>query len=725
MIIILRLFFCLAILIFINFNCYSNFEIKMSDSISPFFSVDKDINHYSNIPFYQLDLYNEEELVDKIQLEESKERFKKYIVLLKDNWYNSISLDDLNHLVLFEKSWIYTNTEIERRNKIYQNYYKELINIANDNKIDVYITTDMQFYTDLLEKYVWKLSSDNKELLRLNKEAFDEIFTNLQWISWVIMRIWEGWKAYNSGNYKSKILYKTPEDINYLLKQLLPIFEKNNKLLIFRTWTIWVWKVGDLIYNGDTYDKTFYWINSDNLVVSIKHTPWDFFWFENINPTIWYGKLKQIVEIQVRREYEWWWDFPNYMWGFYKDLVDKIKDKKNVIWVWNWNQTWWWWWWKNVLFNYWFNFWNEINFYSVWNILNNKDIDLIEILNKYDFNSDEKKVLIEILLNSRQEIKKWWYINDFRKKEIKIWSIYLPPLSRIWWDKITSSPIILSITYNSLDDKIKTIEESSYILWIQKQEISIWKNLARNNKLNNEIYNSLLNRYKIFEITHIFKKAFIEYFQTWNKKYYYELNKKILEYKDFVKDKNYFNFNYDEIYKFYSIKTNNIFLFINLFSFLMPFVIIYFVIINIVIKKFNWFELKLKWNIKKIIYFFSPVSFWLLFIVVVSYIFWEQYFWIFLSLGIIENNFRILIILITISYFLIIIYFTSHFSNITKYIEKIHHKRLVNIISIIFLAIFLLIILSLDNKNYFISNLLENILPSYFQTAWTDVNEYF
>lgn len=782
--IILKIFIILIIFIW---NSFANFDIKMSDTISPFFSEQKEIRHYSNIPFYQLDLYKENKLVDFKQLNDSKEKFKEYILLLKENWYNSISLDDINHLLLFEKSWIYNNSEVQKRNKIYLEYYKELINVAKNNNIDVFLTTDMQFYTDLLEKYVWNLSVTNNKLLEINKEAFEEIFKNLPWISGIILRIWEWWSAYNSWEYKSKVIYKTPWDVNYLLKQLIPIFEKNNKILIFRTWTIWIWKIWDLIYNKKTYDETFNWIKSKNIILSIKHTPWDFFWFENFNPTIWYWNLKQIVEIQIRKEYEWWWDFPNYMWDYYKKLIEKIKSKKNVIWVWNWNQTWWWWWGKNILFNFWFNFWNEINFYSVWEILKTWNTNLKEILNKYDFNKEEINILYEILKNSREVIKKWWYINDYRKNEIKIWWVFLPPLNRIWWDNLTSSPIILSIIYNTIENKINTIEESSYILWMQKQEIDLWKNNARNNELNNKIYESLINRYKIFEILHIFKKSFINYFQTWNKKYYEEIDKKINEYKIFLENKPYFHFNFDEIYKYFSVKVSIFFIILNLLLFswlilvlikkyknlkllckekkkneflisisiiftiliilitpifflsmynfywiivkisfiILPIIILYFLLINKLLSKIYKIKIKLKSNFLKILYSLLPILIFLEIIIFLSLIFWEQFFWNFISLWILDFNIRIIMILFFVIYFFILIYYSFYFSNISKYLFDITNKKFVYLLTIIFLYIFLVIIYNIDYKKIFITSISNRILPEYFHNAWTWVKEYF
>lgn len=782
---ILRLFLFLSIFIFWFWKTYWNLDIKMSDCISPFFDDNKTINHYSSIPFNQLDL-DTKDLVNKNQLQESKIRFEKYVKILKENWYNSISLDDLNHLLLFEKSSIYKWTRVEKRNKIYLLYYKDLVKIAKKNDLDVYIVSDMQFYTEALLSYTWQLKSDNKKLLEINKEAFEDIFTNLEDISGIILRIWEWWKTYNSWDYKSKVIYKKPEDINLLLSEILPIFEKYNKKLIFRTWTIWIGEIWDLIINKDTYDKVFSWIKSDNLIVSIKHTPGDFFWFENLNPTIWYGNLKQIVEIQIRREYEWWWDFPNYIWDYYKSIYEEISKKENVVWVWNWNQTGGWWWWKNILFNFWFNFWNEINFYSVWSFLKTWEIDLDKILDKYSFNDNEKESLKEILLNSRNVIKKWWYINNFRQKQLLVWWIYMPPLSWIWWDRLTSSPVILSIIYNLLDKKLDTIEESSYLLWVQEKEIELWRKSSRGNDLNNHILFSLQNRYMIFDVLHTFKKAIIIYFQTWNKDYYDEIDSKIKTYYDFVWNKTYLKFNFDEVYAFYSVKTDNLYFYINLLFFfillvfiyrytslkkfykkkhlnkvfvlswfwlivwaltispffflsqynfywifvkinyiVMPLIIIYFLIINKLIYKLYSIKIKLKRTFGRLIYSLSPVLIWLEVVIIISHLFWEQFFWNLLAMWVIENDIRVIIIIAFTLYFIAFIWYWFYFSNISKFLTKLSHKKVVYSFSFVFLFVFLFIVYSLDHKKIFTKSITNNILPSYFQSAGTDVWEFF
>ena len=546
----------LFFIIFYNFAFGENFlEIKISDCIAPFFDKDKEIKHYSNIPYYQLDLKNSP-YVDQKQLEDSFERYKNYLQKLKEAGYNAISLDDVNHLLLLKKLKIYSGSVIEKRNTIYISYFHKLINEAKKQWLQVFLITDMQFYTKEIKKYVWNLTPENQKLKYLNQVAFEELFETFDDISGIIMRIWEWWKAYNfDSGYYSEIIFKKPEQVNDFLKYILPIFEKYNKKLIFRTWAIWIWKIWNLNINKETYTKVFEGIKSQNIIVSSKITPWDFFRFEQTNPLIWFGDIPQIVEIQIRKEYEWWWDFPNFIWYDYQQILQTLQKKKNVIWIRNWNQTWWWGRGKNILFNFGFYFRNQINFDIVGQLLQNPNIDVgtatQKILSGYNFDTEQQKILYNILDKSREVIKNGWYINEFRQKTLTLHNQNLPPLLRIWWDQITSSPIVLSLIYYSLQNPINTLNQSKDSLEIIEQNIDQRKEAKWDTDLDNKILLSLQNQYKIFEIIYLFKQSFIDYFNSGEKTNYDLLMQKIAKYNEFKKNHPEFNFDFTEINKFF------------------------------------------------------------------------------------------------------------------------------------------------------------------------------
>ena len=48
-------------------------------------------------------------------------------------------------------------------------------------------------------------------------------------------------------DFKSELHIKTPAQANRLLRTLLPVFEKHQRRLILRTWTVGAYRVGDFI----------------------------------------------------------------------------------------------------------------------------------------------------------------------------------------------------------------------------------------------------------------------------------------------------------------------------------------------------------------------------------------------------------------------------------------------------------------------------------------------
>ena len=91
--------FCLIFTLFKVSPVLADFEYKISDAIAPFFDEQKTIEHYSNIPFYQLDT-DVSPFVDMKQFENIKVKFREYIKNIKEAGYTYITLDDINHLIL-------------------------------------------------------------------------------------------------------------------------------------------------------------------------------------------------------------------------------------------------------------------------------------------------------------------------------------------------------------------------------------------------------------------------------------------------------------------------------------------------------------------------------------------------------------------------------------------------------------------------------------------------
>ncbi len=106
------------------------FEYRISDAIAPFFDAREPVRHTLSIPYEQLDM-PEYPYVDTDQLAQSKVRFIRYLGLLSKSGYNTITLDDIAHMVTLDSIGIYDpKSPVFLRNSIYKTYFRELTRIA-------------------------------------------------------------------------------------------------------------------------------------------------------------------------------------------------------------------------------------------------------------------------------------------------------------------------------------------------------------------------------------------------------------------------------------------------------------------------------------------------------------------------------------------------------------------------------------------------------------------
>ena len=93
----------------------------------------------------------------------------------------------------------------------------------------------------------------------------------------------------------------------------LPLFESRGKTLVLRSWTVGVGQIGRLHIDPRVYEAVLGDIDSRALVVSTKFTAGDFFSHLPLNPTLFGGRHRRIVELQAKPEFEGFGAFPNFL----------------------------------------------------------------------------------------------------------------------------------------------------------------------------------------------------------------------------------------------------------------------------------------------------------------------------------------------------------------------------------------------------------------------------
>lgn len=397
-------------------------ELFIIDTLGPFFRdyKNKTIN-WSRIPFENLESNNN---IDKNKLNKIRKDFSKFIDKISKIGYNAITIDNLAHLIIFD---FYPET-LKLKIKQYQQEYIKLFKIAKKKKLKIFVNTDVMFFNKEIENFI---KNRDSKIISLLKQACEKLFANYP-VDGVIMRIGESDGVDVKGDLLSKLVIKTPKQANNYLKELLPIFKKFNKYLIFRTWTIGAYKIGDLIWNKKTFEKTFKKINSKNLIISMKYGETDFFRGLELNPLFFYGNNKKIIELQTKREYDGFGMLPYYTGWDYEDYFKKLKKSKNLVGVASWCQSGGWSKYKTLTFIENSSIWNELNTYSNLKIFKDNYTANQAIISFF-----KNKKYIEFLKKYNELSYKLMYIKGFSDKELYFRRLRIPSLLWIWWNNIT------------------------------------------------------------------------------------------------------------------------------------------------------------------------------------------------------------------------------------------------------------------------------------------------
>jgi hypothetical protein len=415
----------------------------LADISGPFFSPNRPFRNWSAFPYYQTDLPTAP-FVDQQLLQQGLDRAKNQLLVLHQQGYNGIVIDNLAHLVSFENApeAIYSaSSPFRQRAAIYRAAFADLFALAQRQGMEVFVTADMQWSTPPMRAAAGVLRADNPRLAHLNQWALDELFRELPAVSGLVIRIGETGGAHNQGDdYTGHLLYSTPADLRRLIATLLPVCERYNKLLVVRTWSIGIGDLGDLLWSPERYQETFGGIDSPHLLVSIKHGPADFFRFLPHNPTGGLPGPQQIVELQNRREYELFGMVPSAVLHQHQAIMQHQRTHNpRFAGIWAWNSTGGWGGGTASIGTNGWSCWTEVSSALTAALLHNPDLDGEAFVRNW-FGSHN--ALADFYLASASLIEGGWYGGPPLDRPTTLGGIYLPPLLWVWWMRPTASLLI-------------------------------------------------------------------------------------------------------------------------------------------------------------------------------------------------------------------------------------------------------------------------------------------
>ncbi len=407
-----------------------NKKLYIIDGAGPFFSgfCGEEIN-WSKIPFEKIEKKISEPYRYHVR---TLARFEKFLIKAGEMGYNAVSMDDLAHIVSFD----FYPDNLKDKISLFKSIMCDAIKLARKNGMKVFINTDIMFFNEHIEQRTGNKNYRIKELLR---EACEIAFIENE-IDGIIFRIGESDGLDVKGDFRSRLVIKTPEQVREYLESLIGLFEKYDRLLIFRTWTVGIYKIGDLIWNRKTFLKAFESIRSVNFIISMKYGDTDFYDMVDLNPLFFATEHRKLLELQTRREREGFGNLPFFVGWQYEKYRDELKSTPAICGISVWCQTGGWTKKKDLTFIKNSSMWNELNTYAAIGIFR-KNLDSQKILQKF-FKNDK---WIEFITLYHSTFLKILYIEGFSDKAIYFRRLRIPPLLWLFWDNVIINPLIIAL----------------------------------------------------------------------------------------------------------------------------------------------------------------------------------------------------------------------------------------------------------------------------------------
>ncbi len=435
-------------------------EIYLIDGIGPFFrNYGRFKINWSKLPWALL------ESLEGDQWDEYFSRVREDCRTLarsvSGTGYTAVSLDDVAHLT-DHKEYEESTRELVR---LFAKEFAEIIEIFESEGLEVYLTMDILSLTKGLRRHLGGYDSRGKKIPLSEKkvntfleELIDTFFVTFPSVAGLILRIGESDGKDIKDTFRSVLHLKSPRMVNTFLKAVLPVFEKHNRLCIFRTWTVGAHQVGDLIWREATLKNTVAGICSPALVLSMKYGESDFFRHLSLNRNFFLTDIPTIVELQTRREYEGCGEYPSFVGGDYEHYARELEQAPNLVGISVWCNTGGWTPFRRLAHLQPEGIWTEINNWVSLRIFRHGD-SVEKAISSFPGCHRNRAEWIELLRLSEEVVKELLYIEEFAMQTLYFRRVRIPPLLGVYWHNIfISEPIrnLLRHLVSNPDHAIRT-----------------------------------------------------------------------------------------------------------------------------------------------------------------------------------------------------------------------------------------------------------------------------
>ncbi len=399
--------------------------LYLIDAIGPFFrGYDRRTINWSKIPFDHLASAAPSRWR---QIHDDLEAFAQRVSRIG---FNAVSLDDVSHLA--DHEWY--EPEVRQRIARYREEFRQCFATLQSHGLAVYVTMDYFSATAGLRAVLKAQNISPQDFICVLLDCFLADFPE---VSGVIVRIGESDGCDVKDDFHSELCLQHPVQANAFLKAMLPVFETYQRKLIFRTWTVGAYHIGDLMWHRGTFAEVLEGIDSEALIVSMKYGESDFFRYLPLNRNFFRTKVAKIIELQTRREYEGGGEYPSFVGWEYERYVQELRQADNIVGCMVWCQTGGWVPFRRLAFVDGTALWTELNTFVTLRLF--KEGALVEDAVRefaQSIGCPDANAFIELLRLSDEVIRELLYVEEFARQKLFFRRVRIPPLLQVYWHNI-------------------------------------------------------------------------------------------------------------------------------------------------------------------------------------------------------------------------------------------------------------------------------------------------
>jgi hypothetical protein len=400
-------------------------QLFFIDAIGPFFrDYDKGRINWSKIPFTHLATEGEARRSQWARIRSDLRHFAGEVSAMG---YNAVTLDDLAHLTPHPLH----EPEVARRIEVFREEFAACFRILDEFGLKIYLTSDIIPLTAAIDESIGR---DRARLDQYFHELIDRCLEDFPLIAGVILRIGESDGLDVKDPIRSRLHLTSPADTNRLLQRLIPLFEKRERDLILRTWTVGAHRIGDLIWHRKTLARTFDGIDSPRFIVSMKYGESDFFRYLPLNRAFFRTSHAKIIEFQARREYEGAGEYPSFVGWDCERYARELEEAENLVGVSVWCQTGGWHRFRRLAFlpDAGDDIWIRLNAHVILRLF--RDRQPVDEAIRDLFGEERTLPALELLRAADTIVHDLMYIEDFARQKLFFRRVRIPPLLHIYWD---------------------------------------------------------------------------------------------------------------------------------------------------------------------------------------------------------------------------------------------------------------------------------------------------